>query len=105
MTYPFGNVNVGTNPGDGTGDPLRTAFETINSNFANIASGNVTVTAPVTTVAGRTGNIVLTVNDIIGANVIGQAYTMGNTSNWSSPVYTVSQALDQIAARLKAGNL
>ena len=106
MTYPFGNVNIGTNPGDGTGDPLRTAFTTINNNFANIASGNVNVNAPVQSVAGRTGNIVLTVNDITGGNIAtGISYYMGNTSNWTTPVYTVAQALDQLAARLKAGNL
>ena len=106
MSYPFGNVNVGTNPGDGTGDPLRTAFTTINNNFANIANGNVTVTAPVQSVAGRTGNVVLTVNDLVGGNLAtGIAYTMGNSSNWTSPVTSVAQALDQIAARLKAGNL
>ena len=97
----FANVNIGTFPADGSGDPLRTAFNKINNNFANIANGSITVTAPVQTVAGRTGNIVLTVNDVIGANVIGQSYTMGNVSNWNSNVYTVSQALDQLAQRLK----
>ena len=97
----FANVNIGTFPADGSGDPLRTAFNKINNNFANIDNGSITVTAPVQTVAGRTGNIVLTVNDVIGANVIGQSYTMGNVSNWNSNVYTVSQALDQLAQRLK----
>ena len=67
MTFPFANVNIGTYPGDGTGDPLRTAFSTINQNFANIAAGNVTVQAPVMSVAGRIGNVVLTVNDVTGA--------------------------------------
>ena len=62
----FSNVNIGSNPDDGTGDPLRTAFNTINNNFANIANGNITVNAPVLSVAGRTGNITLTINDIIG---------------------------------------
>ena len=104
--YPFGNVNIGTSPGDGTGDPLRTAFSTINNNFANIANGTVILNAPVQSVAGRTGNIILTVNDLTGANLAtGVSYIMGNSSNWTTPVYTVSQALDQIAARLKAGNL
>lgn len=102
----FANVNLGTNPGDGTGDPLRTAFNTINNNFANIANGSVSVNAPVQSVAGRTGNVVLTVNDLLGANLAtGVSYTMGNSSNWGTPVYNVGQALDQIAARLKAGNL
>lgn len=30
------NINIGTNPNDGTGDPLRTAFTKINSNIAYI---------------------------------------------------------------------
>ena len=102
----FANVNIGTSPGDGTGDPLRTAFNTINNNFANIANGSVAVNAPVQSVAGRTGNVIITVNDLIGGNLAtGVSYIMGNSSNWTTPVYTVSQALDQIAARLKAGNL
>ena len=63
----FANVNIGSAPADGSGDPLRTAFSKINQNFANIAAGSITVNAPVRTVAGRTGNIILTVNDIIGA--------------------------------------
>ena len=105
MSYAFGNVNIGANPGDGTGDPLRVAFNTINNNFANIASGNITVTAPVLSVAGRQGNITLTINDIVGGNTAGQSYTMGNSLNWNSSVYTVGQALDQIAQRLKSAGL
>jgi hypothetical protein len=65
----FANVDIGTIPGDGLGDPLRSAFNKINQNFANIDVGNITVnvSAPVQSVAGRTGNVVLTVNDIPGA--------------------------------------
>jgi hypothetical protein len=96
----FANVNIGATPGDGTGDPLRTAFEKINQNFANIANGSITVTSPVQSVAGRSGNIILTINDIIGGNTVGQSYTMGNTANWTSAVHTVDQALDQLAQRL-----
>lgn len=97
----FSNVDIGTYPSDGTGDPLRTAFDKINQNFANIASGDVTVSAPVQSVAGRTGNILLTVTDILGANTIGQTYTMGDSADWPVEVYTVSQALDQLASRLR----
>jgi hypothetical protein len=35
-TYSVSNVNVGTYPNDGQGDPLRTAFITINQNFTNV---------------------------------------------------------------------
>lgn len=36
---PFGNqeyINIGATANDGTGDPLRTAFEKINNNFSNL---------------------------------------------------------------------
>jgi chromosome segregation ATPase len=65
------NVNIGTAANDGTGDPLRSAFRTINQNFANLApfasNGNITYNAGVASVAGRTGNVTLTITDITGA--------------------------------------
>jgi hypothetical protein len=101
----FANVYVGTNANDGTGDPIRTAFQKIDQNFANIlAQGNAVV--GVSSVAGRTGDIILTVNDVVGAAAISyvntqtNAYTMGNYQNWTSNVTTISSALDQLAQRL-----
>lgn len=44
-------INVGTSANDGTGDPLRTAFQKANTNFSNITAdgGNeITVTDPTT---------------------------------------------------------
>ena len=64
ISMAFANVNIGTNPADGTGDPLRTAFQKINQNFANIATtGNP---GPVTRINGRQGDVTLTANDIVG---------------------------------------
>lgn len=71
----FANVNIGSSASDGTGDPLRVAFNKINLNFSNIAVGNVAA-----------------------ANI---AYTMGNSSNWNYSVSNVQDALDQLAFRLK----
>lgn len=31
-------INIGTSPNDGTGDPLRVAFDKINNNFSNLFS-------------------------------------------------------------------
>lgn len=36
ISSTFSNVNVGTSPNDGTGDPLRTSFIKINENFQYI---------------------------------------------------------------------
>jgi len=69
----FANINIGTTPGDHSGDPLRTAFNKINNNFQQIANGTVSLNlnAPVQSVAGRTGNVVLTANDVIGSLTAG----------------------------------
>jgi hypothetical protein len=103
----FNSVNIGTTANDGHGDPLREAFDKINTNFANIAAG---VSLPVSSVAGRGGNVVLAVNDVLGAASIAYvntrtAYTMGNYQNWQGNVTTISAALDQIAQRLTAAGL
>ena len=109
----YSNVFIGSAPNDGTGDPIRTAFNIINSNFANLAavngnanvivfaSGNSNVVATynpgVESVAGRKGNVVLTVNDIIGAASIGYVNTVSaNTAaiaaNLASTFTTVTWA-------------
>lgn len=61
------NVNVGTGPSAGNGDTLRSAFSTINNNFQVVTNNVRALTNSVRSVAGRTGNIMLTVNDVIGA--------------------------------------
>jgi uncharacterized coiled-coil protein SlyX len=86
----FANVNIGSYAGDNTGDPLRTAFDKINKNFANITAGNVNVTlnAPVMSVAGRIGNIVLNVNDVSGAVGLGRLTSTVNAANVAANAYT-----------------
>lgn len=92
------NVNLGTGPSSGDGDPLRSAFSTINTNFQYIVNNVNTLTNSVTSVAGRTGNIVLTVNDVIGAASIAYVNSqLGNVGTYSNinvtaflPTYTGS---------------
>lgn len=38
MTITTANIDIGDLPNDGTGDPLRTAFEKINENFAELVN-------------------------------------------------------------------
>lgn len=63
-------VNIGSLPNDGTGDPLRTAFNKLNTNFLNITADGgdeITVTDPTTSTDG-------TLNDAL-ANI----YASGST--------------------------
>lgn len=39
MTITVANIDIGDLPNDGTGDPLRIAFEKINQNFVDLANG------------------------------------------------------------------
>jgi len=92
------NVNVGTGPSAGNGDSLRSAFITINENFTELNANVEAISHPVTSVAGRTGNVVLTKNDIIGLDNI--EFTMANATHWTSNVTTLSAAINQLAERI-----
>lgn len=68
MSIILANINLGSGVGVGDGDKLYTAFTKINQNFANIISNVNSLSNSVTSVAGRTGNVTLTTQDIIGMN-------------------------------------
>lgn len=72
------NINLGTGVGVGDGDKLHTAFTKINQNFANITSNVNSLSNSVTSVAGRTGNVTLTAQDIIGGATISELNTKAN---------------------------
>jgi len=61
-------INIGSAPNSGDGEPLRTAFDVINQNFTELYSNVSALSNSVPTVAGRTGPITLTVQDIVGLN-------------------------------------
>jgi len=76
-------INIGTAPGSGNGDPLRVAFTEINSNFTELYNTTANLSNSVTSVAGRTGNVLLTVNDIVGFRGLGLINTPPTHSNSS----------------------
>lgn len=86
-------INVGTNPNDGTGDPIRTAMTKINSNFndfyngtgqQNVVSiGNSSVNATVNaTIYTGTSNNTLYVGTVSAANVVSNAQLTANLANY-----------------------
>jgi len=100
----FANVYTGANPNDGTGDSLRIAFQKIDQNFANISQiGNVLVSS----VAGKTGTVVLTAQDIWGAasNVYVQQLTTAANAHADGAVATLSTQVNiQIANAVSVSN-
>jgi len=96
-------IDVGTSASDGTGDPLRDAFTKINDNFTELYSGNVQVTGAnvlVYSVAGRTGNVVLTVNDV--AQAASKSYV--NTAIASNLANVTGSVTDSLNANITAAN-
>jgi hypothetical protein len=54
-------INIGTVANDGTGDPLRTAFDKVNDNFTELYNDDA---GDVDSVNGQTGTVVLDTDDI-----------------------------------------
>jgi hypothetical protein len=97
-------ITTGNVAGDGTGDPLRDAFTKINENFTELYSGNVQVTAAnirVYSVAGRDGNVVLTVNDV--AQAASKAYV--NSAIAANIANVTGSITDSLSANITAANV
>jgi len=60
------NVNIGSGNGVNDGESIYSAFYKVNQNFANVQSNINALTNSVSSVAGRTGNVTLTIADIVG---------------------------------------
>jgi hypothetical protein len=91
-------VNIGTSANSGDGDPLRTAFDKINSNFTEIynkgpAGSNITVSGntvqagntngDVTLLPNGTGNVVVSDNGVIittSRTITSSAGSIGDTA-------------------------
>jgi hypothetical protein len=95
------NLNVGTNPNDGTGDPIRTAMIKVQNNFSDLYTNyvsNAQLTANLDiyqTLAGLSANVInVTANNtnfvgsVSAANVVSNAQLAANLSG-----YVTSSAL------------
>lgn len=92
-------INIGALPNDGAGDPLRTAFQKINNNFAEIFSTGVFTYRGITT--GNTANQVIFETD---ANIFTQGVFqinsyLPNTAN--SQNITLNAAINNGANNVK----
>jgi len=57
-------INIGTLPGDGSGDPLRVSFNKINQNFAELYAAMSILSLSVNTINTKIGSIVSTATGI-----------------------------------------
>ena len=99
----FQTVDIGEYPGDGTGDSLRVAFNKINQNFQQIVDGEITLSSSgaVTTVAGRDGDVILTVNDVLNAaskTYVTTAIQTADTALRDYTDYQITQAVSSLVS-------
>ena len=91
-------INIGTAPNDGTGDPLRTAFDKVNDNFTELYTDDA---GDVDSVNGQTGVVTLDTDDISEGTInFYNAYHTGDVEG--SAILTIQDNVvdhDQLAAR------
>lgn len=102
MTIVYANIDIGALPNDGTGDPLRTAFEKINENFAELANafpegpeGSFQFNANGTSLGTGNFTYVQANNTItLSANILPTGnVTIGTTGNTIKNMYLASDSL------------
>ena len=89
MPVSLTNINIGTSPGDGTGDPARTAFNTVNNN-------NDALEAAVLTQSEVDERVVEVAPDVALSALRTKTYVSGNVSD--DGVFTV-----QLTGELTSG--
>ena len=91
-------IDIGAEANDGTGEPLRSAFNAVNENFTEVyAAGpvgsNVTITGNTITVSGINNNLVLAANGI------------GNVQSNSTIMPSTDAVYDLGAANMRFGDI
>jgi len=96
-------INIGTVANDGTGDPLRTAFDKVNDNFTELYNDDA---GDVDSVNGQTGTVVLDSDDIAeGATNLYNATHTGDVTG-ATALTIANDVIDyaKLAAGYKATN-
>ena len=94
-------INIGTTANDGTGDPLRTAFDKVNDNFTELYNDDA---GDVDSVNGATGVVVLDSDDISegSTNLYNQTHTGDVTGSTALSIANDVVDHDELAPRFTA---
>ena len=88
------NINIGSLANDGTGDPIRTAFDTVNQNFDFVQQGLFSGTEPtIISAVSVTGGVIVSNTSVTANNVTSNSVivtgTYGNLVVQSNGAYIV----------------
>lgn len=91
-------INVGTLPNDGSGDPLRTAFEKVNNNFTQLFNTGYQQTVVVTT-----GNVTVPLLEFPANNFTQSNFQINSSSNTTpdSQNITISASISKDLSNVK----
>ena len=94
-------INIGTTANDGTGDPLRTAFDKVNDNFTELYNDDA---GDVNSVNGQTGAVTLDSDDITqgSTNLYNQTHTGDVTGSTALTIANDVVDHDELAPRYTA---
>jgi len=92
MSIPLSTINIGATANDGTGDTVRAAFSTVNTNFQSVntvvsALQSNAVTAATIVSLNMTGNLVaanVTANANVYGNLIGSTVTLSSAMQFAN---------------------
>lgn len=108
-------IGIGTTPNDGTGDPLRTAFDKANDNFDELYTAVATIPAaePVTILVSDPGGSAITTGDgkayfrvpstLNGKNLTSVAAALSTASSSGIPtiqIHNLTQTADMLTTKL-----
>jgi hypothetical protein len=103
MAITLSNVNIGSGPGAGNGDPLRTAFNTINNNFA-LVQANLNNPSGATSVSALANNGFQLQLDSTGNTLVPKNLTVAGNLIVIGNVTVVNQEIIN-SSEIVAGNL
>lgn len=92
-------INVGATANDGTGDPLRVAFEKVNNNFAALWSSNFNSLESITT-GNAAGQLIFTIPVTLFTQATFQINSSDQASNNSQNI-TINAAINNAKTSVK----
>lgn len=95
---PIQLVNIGTEPDNGTGDPLRTAYYKINQNFLELVNQSVGGIVPNVYYVAKNGN------DFNAGNALGQAFLTIKRAVQVATAYLQNYPSERVCIFVKSGD-
>lgn len=100
------NINIGAAANDGTGDPIRTAFDIVNDNFSFVQAGLFAGTeSSIISAVSVTGGYLVSNSYVLATSYVNAASIVGNTVTSNGNLYVSQQGAYIVGNVTIVGNL